>query len=229
LLSGAARSGVFALFKKIITTSYTSDWKCLPCGSHGNRPAFKTRGEGGTSGDRQVVILADQCVPAILPCGGVEACVKILRIEGASIKTLAHEFIAQLGNRRFTPGSVILIFSGSHLAHVGTAAYAADILEVEKLLHEKLSREAVVMPLPPIFLAGLRGESAVRAVYEILVWAKDFLNEEKYLEESFKVASNIITESGVGRQESAAGYRLRLPQRGGGWKIWESRLVLQWR
>jgi hypothetical protein len=104
-----------------------------------------------------------------------------------------------------------------------TAAYAADILEVEKIAHERLSRDAMVIPLPPIFLAGLQDEAAIRAVSEILAWSKEFLDEDKYLEESYAAAKSIITESGMGRQGDRARYRLRLPARGGGWKVWESK------
>jgi hypothetical protein len=59
--------------KRIITTSYTSNWRCIMCGPHGSRQAFNMRGAAEGTGGRQAVVLADQGFPAILPAAGTDS------------------------------------------------------------------------------------------------------------------------------------------------------------
>jgi hypothetical protein len=124
--------------KRIITKSYTSDWRCIMCGPHGSRPAFNMRGAAEGTGGRQAVVLLDQGFPAILPAAGTDKCLVILRIENGSIPDLVDEFLGQFGNRLFPSGSMILIFSAAHLANVGLTAYIQDLLAAESKLQARL-------------------------------------------------------------------------------------------
>jgi hypothetical protein len=89
--------------KRISSASFREDWKCLHCGAHGNKPAFKRRGEVGTSSGEQAVVLADQCFPPILPAKGGKKCLKILRVENGCILDLVDEFLKVLGNQPHIP------------------------------------------------------------------------------------------------------------------------------
>jgi hypothetical protein len=152
---------------KIISTSFDDDWTCLRCGQHGSRPAFKIRGEADSSCSVQVVVLADQSFPPILPSQSNENCIKILLIENGSLEDLVKEFIRKIGNRRVPPGTTILLFSASHLGTVGTVAYAEDYLEAERSLKEKFGAQTRVGPLPPILLAGCDNPMLIRSIYEV--------------------------------------------------------------
>jgi hypothetical protein len=209
----------------IISTSFKSDWTCLGCGPHGRRPAFKTRGEAGTSGPNQAVILGDQHVPAVLPATGTEQCIRILRIENGGLIDLARELVAQLGNRRFPPGSIILIFSLTHLANVGLAAYVEDLMGAKQLLQQMLGKETKVMPLPPMCLAGCNDKSVIRSIIELMSWTNKFYaNNSYYLEDSFKCAATILRNSGSGTQTEVEDRRYRLPDIASGTAIWHSSL-----
>jgi hypothetical protein len=200
--------------KRIITSSCHSNWQCINCGTHGRRPAFKTRGEAGPPGVNQAVFLGDQNIPAILPANGDELCIKILRIENGGLLELADEFLTTLGNRRFSPGSVILLFSFSHLCNVGLTAYIEDYLAAEKLLIEKLGRETRVAPLPPMLLTGCDNKHGLRLLSEFMGWTADyFYFDECFLEESHKTAASIIQESGSGSWSDWEERRYRLPDK----------------
>jgi hypothetical protein len=111
--------------KRITSASFRED--CLHCGAHGTKPAFKKRGEAGTSSGAQAVVLTDHCFPPILPANGGKKCLKILRVENGSILDLVDEFLKVLGNHIFPAGS-----SPSHLSKVGLTAYINDLLWSER-------------------------------------------------------------------------------------------------
>jgi hypothetical protein len=224
LLSGGLKMVMRS--KRIITSSCDGNWLCIGCGTHNRRPAFKTRGEAGPAGLNQAVFLGDQHIPPILPASGSELCIKILRIENGSIKDLVEEFLVTLGNRRFSPGSVIMIFSFSHLCNVGLSAYIEDLLLAEKVLTEKLGKETKVTPLPPMLLGGCDDKNALRSLQELMGWAAHYYHhEECYMEESHRVAAEILSESGTSSGLEWEERRYRLPSKHGDSvkKIWCSK------
>jgi hypothetical protein len=202
--------------KRIISTSFKEDWTCLHCGAHGNKPAFKRRGEAGTNSGEQAVILADQCFPPILPAKGGEKCLKILRIENGSILDLVDEFLKLLGNHIFTAGSVVLIASPSHLAKVGLTAYINDLLWAERELKARLGRETIVSPLPLLILPGCSDAALIRDLFDLSDWCKHFYtNDQHYLGESHDMAAAALISLGEGTHTPSAEIRYRLPGRTG--------------
>jgi hypothetical protein len=151
--------------KKIVSTSFDAEWKCLRCGKHGDQPAFKTRGIPDSTCSRQVVILCDQSFPACLPADGQQECMKILLIENASVRDLIKIFLQKLGNRRVPPGSVILVFSATFLATVGLELYTMEMQEAERRIHNVLGRETIFQPLPPILLGGTSDSNLIRSLF----------------------------------------------------------------
>jgi hypothetical protein len=177
--------------KKIVSTSFYAEWKCLRCDEHGDSPAFKTRGIPDSTCSRQVVILSDQSFPACLPAEGQQECVKILLVENASIRDLTEIFLQKLGNRRVPPGSVIMIFSAAFLATAGLELYTLELVESEKRIHNVLGRETIFQPLPPVLLRGTsdanlahRIETRNRMRYQRHVFKTELLNIESFLKES---------------------------------------------
>jgi hypothetical protein len=151
-----------------------------------------------------VLVLADQTFPPILPAAGTEKCMVILRIENGSLHDLADEFLKQFGNRMFPAGGLILLFSATHLANVGLAAYIEDLLSVSNLLVEKLGRETRVRPLPPLLLPGCQDSDLVRDLFYLEGWVQRyFLYDDFHLEESHAAAIKILQHSGEGMQTKA--------------------------
>jgi hypothetical protein len=208
--------------KRIVTSSWNADWTCLGCGTHGKRQAFKTRGEAGPCGQNQAVILADQSVPAIWPAAGSEQCIKILRVENGALLDIADEFLVQLGNRRFPPGGIIMLFSYSHMSNVGLTAYIEDFFAAEKMIKDKLGRDTKVKPLPPMLMSGSCCVPSIRTLWELMGWTSSyFAGDEAYLEDSHNVARKILEETGSDAQTNIEVRRYRLPGKNGP-QLWHS-------
>jgi hypothetical protein len=95
--------------------------------------------------------VADQSFPACMPSSTEKDCLKVLIVEGGTIKELADELMARIGNRRLPPNSLILLYSASCLAEIGTAAYTKELLHAIKVIQDKYGKATKIMPLPPIF------------------------------------------------------------------------------
>jgi hypothetical protein len=53
--------------KKVVSTSFDQEWRCIACNHPNNRPAFGVRGRATVIDTLHAVIIADQSVPAMLP------------------------------------------------------------------------------------------------------------------------------------------------------------------
>jgi hypothetical protein len=105
--------------RKVVSTSFDDEWRCIACCHNPNRAVFKPIGCAVASYDPQVILLADQSIPAVLPTTSEKNCCKIMIVECGTLKEIVDEFIKKLGNRRVPKGSAFLIFSGTHLAEFG--------------------------------------------------------------------------------------------------------------
>jgi hypothetical protein len=61
-------------------------------------------------------------------------CFKVVQVENASLSDLTTVFLAALEGFTMPPGAAVLISSLSHLAAVGTAAYAEDLVQAFKVV-----------------------------------------------------------------------------------------------
>jgi hypothetical protein len=171
------------------------------------------------------VVLADQNFPAVLPVNGMEQCLKIIRIENGGLLELADELLNLVGNRRVPPGSIVLLFSPTHLTKVGLSAYISDHLAAAKTIQDLLGRETRVAPLPPLLLAGCSDKTTIREMIEFVSWAQDFYKDkDSWLEDSFEEAMKQLRRTGTGAQGDLEPRRLRLPA----CQRWRKTLVLWW-
>ena len=121
--------------KRNITASYdTAEMVCVTCSL---KPGHKLLSRTRTNADPlyncpSVFILADQSFPANLPTGGDGECLRILRLEDASLSDLTDILLESLKPFAVPAGSVILIHSLSHMASVGPAAYAEDLVRARQ-------------------------------------------------------------------------------------------------
>jgi hypothetical protein len=209
--------------KRVVSSSFDYEWKCLGCGQHGVSEAFKIRSIANSSCSKQAVILADQSFPAVLPAMGEKLCLKIVLVENAAISELVDEFLRLLGNRRVPKGSVILLFSASHLADVGVSAYAEQLVEASEWLREKLGRETLVAPLPPVLLGGCTDPSLVRSLFKLFTLSDSYYRGmEGYLEESTISALAAIKYLGTESKANWEERRIILPCRDKGKQAWSS-------
>jgi hypothetical protein len=77
--------------------------------THGDAPFLKNKGD--KTGDREVVILSDQSFPPILPSKDDGKCVKICRLEFATLEELGKEWLDLSRNKEVTRGTVVLLGS----------------------------------------------------------------------------------------------------------------------
>jgi hypothetical protein len=68
-----------------------------------------------------VIFLVGQCYPLVLPAHGPASCVKIIRREYGSLNQLAAEPMDLVRGKHLEKESLVLVFSGSHLARASKA------------------------------------------------------------------------------------------------------------
>jgi hypothetical protein len=158
-----------------------------------------------------------------LPVSGIEQCLKIIRIENGGLLELADELLNLVGNRRVPPGSIVLLFSPTHLTTVGLTAYIGNHLAATKKIQDRLGRETRVAPLPPLLLASCNNKTTIREMLEFVSWDQDFYKDkDSWLEDSFEEAMKQLRRTGTGVQGDLEPRRLRLPAAGGEEKLWFS-------
>jgi hypothetical protein len=209
--------------KRIVSTSFSADWKCLRCPQHSGEPALKMRGAADSSCSKQVIIVADQSFPAVLPVSGEEGCFKIILVENGSLDSLLAELVKQVGNRRVPPGSAILAFSAAHLANVGVEQYARDLVAVETKIKEKYGHETVFQPLPPVLLGGTDNFNLIRSLFELSMWVEFYYEGDNSLEKTNILSRAILMEMGKGEKSDIEMRRYSLPAKGDkATRVWAS-------
>ncbi len=97
-------------------------------------------------------------------------CFKILQVENASLSDLTTVLLATLEGFAVPAGAVVLISSVSHLAAVGAAAYAEDLVRAYRAVHAVYGSGITVLHGIPFLLSGLHCHSTIRALLEIDTW-----------------------------------------------------------
>jgi hypothetical protein len=69
-------------------------------------------------------------------------------VESRNLHVICEELFKQIGNRRLPPGSVILVFSATHLLNVGLTQYTEDLVTIKNKIQNKYGMETAVQPLP---------------------------------------------------------------------------------
>jgi hypothetical protein len=182
--------------KRVVSTSFSSNWKCLRCPQHKLEPSLKICGAADSSCQKQVIVIADQSFPAVLPVVGHEECLKIILVENGSLVGLMEELVKQVGNRRVPPGSAILAFSAAHLANVGVEQYAMDLVALEDKIKKKFGHETIFQPLPPVLLGGTENVNLIRSLFELSMWIEEYYVGDNCLYKTNMLARCILMELG---------------------------------
>jgi hypothetical protein len=204
-----------------VSSSFDEEWRCPSFPHHQQRPAFKIRGAADSSSQPQAIVAADQSFPACILSTTEKDCLKILILEGGSIKDIADELMGRVGNRRLPKGTIIMMYSASCLAEIGTVSYISELLMATRALQAKFGQATKVLPLPPLFMGGCEQQSTIRSAFEVLAWADSYYGEDQYLEATAKRAKEILLESGSNLVTCEL-VRFQLPARPVGVKTWAS-------
>ena len=192
--------------------SYSFDYskmRCASCEADPGHNMFRT--SGGPESGREVVFLTDQAYPPCLPAGIGKKCVAIIRIEDGHLGDLASEFISVLRGSKMAAGSAVLMFSATHLAKHGAAAYAADLIGVCRRVKAAIGSHTVVGPLPPFLLTGTSDWGLIRGAVEVAAWAANVSTpEDTFMAESHLAAIEVLLDSGRGYQPDYA-TKMRMP------------------
>ncbi len=94
-------------------------------------------------------------------------CFKILQVEKASLSNLSSVFLAVLEGFTVPAGTVVLISSVSHLAALGMAAFAEDLVRAFRDIYET---GITVMHGIPLLLSGINNQSTIRSMLEVGAW-----------------------------------------------------------
>jgi len=151
--------------------------RCLMCHSCVNSPHHIL----GDVYQPACIILSDQHFPAALPAADTKfACPVIIRIEDGSLGDLLSSFRKTMGKIKLPVGSVIIICSLSHLARVGAATYASDLLATFGNIEEDYGNRVRAIHGIPIVGTTLEDENTVRSLFDVLEWLEAVDKRSKY-------------------------------------------------
>ena len=191
---------------------------CNTCTSRGEHVVLgkKIDRDDGTKQSPPCFVLSDQNFPAVLPVEGEGDCFKILLVENASLSDLSTVLLAALEGFTVPAGTVVLISSVSHLAAVGTAAYAEDLVRACKAVRAVYGNGITVMHGIPLLLSGLHCYSTIRSLLEIGTWYKSITSlSTKELSESLTLLDAKLRESKQQNSDTAPSTpeNIRAPER----------------
>ena len=184
--SGDGRSGRAVIRCSLQTKENTSfsfvpeTWRCNVCPAN----------PGHAAAGREVVLLVDQSYPATLASPDEEACFKIIRLEFGTLGDLVAVLI-KIGRGKLPAGSVVAMFSASHLANVGTAAYTQALANEARRLRNIFGANLTVAAAPPLLMNGTSMPRLCRSLLEVGAWLKT-LKEDNITGNSWKAAIELI-------------------------------------
>ena len=203
------------LRKLTISCSFDPQRKvCLSCPGAISHPVLGSPvADGRRKKEREVLMLGDQALPPLLPSSSAQNCIRVIRLEFGSIPDLAKILLELLDGRQLCPGSIILLFSASHLANVGLAGYIEDLVAARRALQGALGPDILVSSAPPLLLCGLEREEAIRDVFDLQEWLITACEEEILFRSANDEALCAIMLNGRGGSQLEHRARIRLPAR----------------
>ena len=165
-------------------------------------------GDSRRQAEREVVLLGDQALPPLLPSSSELNCMRFVRLEFGGLHQLVSILLDLLEGRKLCPGSLILLFSVTHIAQVGIAGYIEDLVSARKRLKEKLGDSIYVSAAPLLLLCGLDREESIRDIFDLQEWIGGAVPEELHFKSANYEALCAIMENGDGGAQPE--YRARV-------------------
>jgi hypothetical protein len=188
--------------------SYSFDprtMQCVSCIAHLNTISFPKRGNSARGG-RQVIWLADQSMPALLPSPTGLGCIKIVRLESGMLPHLAEGLVQLLSGRQLAAGSIVLMTSATNMTVAGMAGCAQDLVATIKFLRSHLGDHLLYGVLPNIFVNRCADPLTIRVNAEVNAWAKNYFGAcDTLLSNSISLAEKQVKERGEGLHKLTIG------------------------
>jgi len=198
------------IYDNKMNITFSFEPRCLMCHACINSPHHIL----GDVYQPACIILLDQHFPAALPATDPRySCPVIIRIEDGTLGDLLSSFRKTMGKIKIPVGSVIVLSSLSHLARVGTAAYAADLHTTINNIEEDYSNRVRVVHGIPVVGGTVKDATTARSLYDILEWLEAVDKRGKYiLPESNHMLKELSLMNGGARGGiGAARLHMKLP------------------
>jgi hypothetical protein len=148
------------------------DFTCFTCTGEGHRVLHR---EGERVEARELTpsafVLSDQNFAPSLPVeGGEGECLKIIRVEDATLQELATVFLEATRGFIMPAGSVVVLASASHLAWVGAATYAREYVAARLRLRAAFRGGIEVIHGVPLLVGGVEDCNGVWALQDFFSW-----------------------------------------------------------
>jgi hypothetical protein len=142
---------------------------CKTCTLKGKHSILgrKSARSDGTEQTPPCFVKSDQNFPLLVPAEGEGDCLKIIQIENASLSDLSKAFLGVVEGFTMPSGTVIVICSVSHLAVVGTAVHAEELVHAFRALRGAYGTGISVMHGFPILISGLNRKKTIRELLEV--------------------------------------------------------------
>jgi hypothetical protein len=190
--------------KANFSASFTFDkLSCNTCNFGGEHLVLHREVDGTDTLDASPVcfVLSDQCFPPFIPVEGDGECLKILQIEDSTLGELVEAFLDLTKGFLVPAGSVAVLASASHMARVGTAAYAVDFVKARGRLVSVMGGGIELVHGIPILLSGTDDCALIRSIADFSHWlegtstGRDIVRARRaFIEQTF---GNSITAFGV--------------------------------
>ena len=105
-----------------------------------------------------------------MPTGGEGNCLHIIRLEDGSIPDLTNIFLDSLAPFGIPAGTVVLLHSLSHLAWVGPAAYAEDLVRARQRITNMYQSGILVLHGLPLSASGSTDSNIVNDLTAVSDW-----------------------------------------------------------
>ena len=201
------------LRKTTVSHSFDPQRKvCVLCSERGPHPVLgRVAGDNRRQAEREVILLGDQALPPLLPSSSELNYMRIIRLEFGSLHQLVSILLDLLEGRKLCLGSLILLFSVTHIAQVGIAGYIEDLVASKKRLTEKLGDSIYVSTAPPLLLCGLDREESIRDIFDLQEWIVGAVPDELLFKSANYEALCAVMVNGQGGAQPEYRSRVRLP------------------
>jgi hypothetical protein len=115
-------------------------------------------------------VLTDQSFPSSLPVEEDGECIKIVRFENGTLHDLVTAFLEATRGFLMPARTCIMLSSASHLAWIGTAAYAAEFVAARRRLLAAFRGAITVIHGFPILHLSTDNRAFIRALVDINSW-----------------------------------------------------------
>ena len=201
--------------KRNICSSFnTETLMCTTCTLKGSHTVLfrETEGVDNTNYPPRCFVLTDQTFPAALPANGDGECLKIMRVEDATLQELVNVFLETMYGFSIPAGTVIMLHSTTHLAWMGAAAYAEDFVKSVRTIYNAFGDSVIVLHGIPILGDGSTDSNLIRELMHINMWytaasaesSRDTMKTRKLLFNFYNTGSMSENESGAGSLAASA-------------------------